>query len=141
VVAWGRHLASSLFRDGLGHLLGHPQPKSITTQSPNQPHQPPPTTPNESTTPLQGDDYILYCHPSKQKVPRSDRLRGWYHEMLKKAREEGTVVGMSTLFDSYFEGGRCAWRACVRLVEVCVVACVWHCEGRAEKTGECIVLQ
>lgn len=35
---------------------------------------------------MQGDDYILYCHPPKQKVPRSDRLRAWYLDMLKAAK-------------------------------------------------------
>jgi hypothetical protein len=61
----------------------------------------------------QGDDYILYCHPSKQKTPRSDRLRAWYHDMLRRARDEGSVAHISTLWDSYFEGGRdhrCALR-------------------------------
>lgn len=56
---------------------------------------------------LQGDDYILYCHPSKQKTPRSDRLRAWYHDMLRKARaEDGSVCHISTLWDTFFEGGR-----------------------------------
>lgn len=55
----------------------------------------------------QGDDYILYCHPSRQKTPRSDRLRAWYHDMLKKAKhEDGSVVHVSTLWDTFFEGGR-----------------------------------
>jgi E1A/CREB-binding protein len=55
----------------------------------------------------QGDDYILYCHPSKQKTPRSDRLRAWYHDMLRKARaEDGSVCHISTLWDTFFEGGR-----------------------------------
>lgn len=56
--------------------------------------------------PMQGDDYILYCHPSKQKTPRSDRLRAWYIEMLKLAKDEGIVVHLSTLWDTYFEGGK-----------------------------------
>lgn len=55
---------------------------------------------------LQGDDYILYCHPSKQKTPRSDRLRQWYIEMLKTAKEEGIVKHITTLWDTYFEGGK-----------------------------------
>mmetsp|Transcript_3745 Transcript_3745/g.10568 ORF Transcript_3745/g.10568 Transcript_3745/m.10568 type:complete len:1130 (-) Transcript_3745:1380-4769(-) len=56
--------------------------------------------------PMAGDDYILYCHPSKQKTPRSDRLRSWYHDMLKDARARGYVAHMSTLWDMYFDGGK-----------------------------------
>lgn len=29
-----------------------------------------------------------------------------YHDMLKKAREEGSVTHVTTLWDSFFEGGR-----------------------------------
>ncbi|MEW5317257.1 MAG: hypothetical protein WDW38_008570 [Sanguina aurantia] len=56
--------------------------------------------------PMAGDDYILYCHPSKQKTPRSDRLRQWYLEMLKTAQQEGIVKHITTLWDTYFEGGK-----------------------------------
>lgn len=55
--------------------------------------------------PLAGDDYILYCHPGKQKVPRSDRLREWYLTMLRRSQAEKTVVHISNLFDMFFEGG------------------------------------
>lgn len=56
--------------------------------------------------PLAGDDYIFFCHPNKQKVPRSDRLREWYLSMLKRSQEEGIVTYMSNLFDTFFNGGK-----------------------------------
>ncbi len=55
---------------------------------------------------VQGDDYILYCHPTKQKTPRSDHLREWYLRMLRIAQEEGVVTHLSNLYDTFFPGGR-----------------------------------
>lgn len=79
------------------HHLTNPGPCHLLPSPP----QPPPTLHLP-----QGDDYILYCHPSKQKTPRSDRLRAWYHDMLRKARAEGSVAHVGTLWDTYFPGGR-----------------------------------
>ena len=73
--------------------------------------------------PLQGDDYILYCHPTRQKTPRSDRLRAWYLDMLRKAREEGLVQHVTTLWDTYFEGGR------DHRMERCSAAAIPYLEG------------
>ncbi|BDA47644.1 probable histone acetyltransferase HAC1 [Coccomyxa sp. Obi] len=56
--------------------------------------------------PLQGDDYILYCHPSRQKTPRSEHLREWYLRMLRQSQLEGVVTHLSNLWDTFFEGGR-----------------------------------
>lgn len=54
----------------------------------------------------QGDDYILYCHPSRQKTPRSEHLREWYLRMLRQSQAEGVVTHLSNLYDTFFEGGR-----------------------------------
>ena len=40
------------------------------------------------------------------QMRRSDRLREWYHAMLRRAKEEGIVTYVSNLYDTYFEGGR-----------------------------------
>lgn len=55
---------------------------------------------------MQGDDYVIYCHPSKQKNPRASHLRDWYHTLLDEAARRGIVTFRSTLFDSFFEGGK-----------------------------------
>lgn len=55
-----------------------------------------------SCPPSAGDDYIFHCHPSHQLIPRDDMLRSWYSEMLEKAKSEGVVMEVSTLYDEYF---------------------------------------
>jgi hypothetical protein len=55
-----------------------------------------------SCPPVNGDDYIFYCHPKHQLVPREDMLRSWYHKMLDQAKAQGIVISTSTLYDEYF---------------------------------------
>ncbi len=57
--------------------------------------------------PLQGDDYILYCHPQRQKVPQSGKLREWYLRMLRRAMEQGVVFSLSNLYDVFFPDPKC----------------------------------
>jgi hypothetical protein len=53
--------------------------------------------------PHKRDDYILHCHPETQRMPSSDRLRQWYHEMIDKAAQRGIVAESTTLYEEYLE--------------------------------------
>jgi len=55
-----------------------------------------------SCPPTPGDDYIFYCHPKHQLVPREDMLRAWYHSMLDHAKALGVVIRTTNLYDEYF---------------------------------------
>lgn len=90
---------------GLSCLLSaHPSWRGSPSSSPPSPL---PSSPASRVARRpQGDDYIMYCHPNKQKIPRSDRLRAWYLDMLRRSKEEGIVTHISTLWDTFFEGGR-----------------------------------
>ncbi|KAL9183138.1 hypothetical protein ACHAXT_004925 [Thalassiosira profunda] len=52
--------------------------------------------------PLKGDDYILFAKPEDQKIPKDDRLRQWYLDMLKDCQRRGIVGKMTNAYDLYF---------------------------------------
>ncbi|XP_078148849.1 putative histone acetyltransferase HAC-like 3 isoform X1 [Carex rostrata] len=51
--------------------------------------------------PTKHDDYILYCHPACQKMPKAEKLRSWYQAMIAKALKEKVVVERTNLYDYY----------------------------------------
>ena len=55
--------------------------------------------------PLKGDDYILFAKPEDQKIPRDDRLRQWYIDILKDCQRRGVVGKMTNAYDLYFAAG------------------------------------
>lgn len=52
--------------------------------------------------PLKGDDYILYAKPEEQKVPKDDRLRQWYIDMLIECQRRGICGKVTNMYDLYF---------------------------------------
>lgn len=56
-----------------------------------------------SCPPSKGDDYIFFCHPQQQLIPRDDMLCAWYHNMLDKAKADGVVLETRTFYDEYFK--------------------------------------
>lgn len=55
-----------------------------------------------SCPPTPGDEYVFYCHPPSQKVPQEEKLRGWYVDLLERAKEDGIVVETTNFYDEYF---------------------------------------
>lgn len=56
--------------------------------------------------PLKGDDYILYAKPEDQKIPKDDRLRQWYCDMLVETQKRGIVGKVTNIYDLYFADER-----------------------------------
>ena len=56
--------------------------------------------------PLKGDDYILFAKPEDQKIPKDDRLRQWYQDMLKDSQRRGVVGNVTNAYDLYFASGK-----------------------------------
>jgi len=52
--------------------------------------------------PLKGDDYILFAKPEDQKIPKDERLRQWYIDMLQDCQRRGIVGKMTNAYDLYF---------------------------------------
>ncbi|KDO33592.1 hypothetical protein SPRG_19224 [Saprolegnia parasitica CBS 223.65] len=55
-----------------------------------------------SCPPLKGDDYIFFCKPENQKIPKAARLRSWYSKLLQGAKKEGLVYNISNLYAEYY---------------------------------------
>lgn len=74
----------------------------------------------------------MYVHPQRQKVPKSERLREWYHSCLRKSKADKVVTHLSNLVDTFFENGRDhRSRVSASLMPYfdgeCYAMCVGHC--------------
>jgi len=49
--------------------------------------------------PEKGDDYIFYCHPLDQRIPKEDQLQQWYRTVLARCRQAGTVGQVTGLLE------------------------------------------
>ena len=56
-----------------------------------------------SCPPLKGDDYIFFCKPENQKIPKAARLRQWYIKLLNVAQSQGSCSKISTLYAEYYQ--------------------------------------
>jgi len=56
-----------------------------------------------SCPPFDGNDYIFYCHPENQRIPRADMLCAWYNKMLSNAKTDNVVLSVNTFYDEYFK--------------------------------------
>uniref|UniRef100_A0A7S1UT71 histone acetyltransferase n=1 Tax=Grammatophora oceanica TaxID=210454 RepID=A0A7S1UT71_9STRA len=56
-----------------------------------------------SCPPSPGDDYIFHIHPTQQRIPKDNMLCQWYHDVLEKAKSDGVVLEVRSLYDEYFK--------------------------------------
>jgi len=55
--------------------------------------------------PTKRDDYVIHCHPTSQRVPSPDRLRKWYHDMIRRGTADGVVLSSCSMYEEHFEDG------------------------------------
>jgi len=56
-----------------------------------------------SCPPSKGDEYVFFCRPNQQCTPNDEMLCSWYRKLLERAKEEGVVLKVTTLYDEYFK--------------------------------------
>ena len=55
--------------------------------------------------PSEGDDYIFYCHPVEQRVPKPKRLQEWYKTMLDMAVQQHVVIDYKDIMKDCTDSG------------------------------------